>query len=91
MRRGIEIGIGGRALNKDSFSWIERIATELEIRGAVFTRPDGSIRVPAEGEEPALQEFARKIEKGNMFGTVENFFIKWEAAENRGFRVLVGC
>ena len=91
MNRRLEIGIAGRELKKSSFAWIERLASELDLKGACFTRPDGSIRVTAEGEEPALQEFARKIERGNMFGTVENFFIRWEPADNRSFRVLVGC
>src|SRR3989344_1046274 len=91
MNKRIEIGIAGRGLDKHSFGCIERLATELSLRGACFTRPDGSIRVTAEGEESALAELARKIERGNMFGTVENFFIRWEPADNRGFRVLVGC
>ena len=91
MNRRVEIGIAGRILNRNSFDWIERLATELGIQGACFTRPDGSIRVTAEGEEAALSEFARKIEKGNMFGTVENFFIRWEPADNKGFRVLAGA
>ena len=91
MNRRIEIGIAGRGLDKNSFGWIEELASRLGIVGACFTRPDGSIRVSAEGEESVLQEFAHKIERGCMFGTVENFFVKWEPAENRSFRVLVGC
>jgi len=91
MNRRVEIGIAGRILNRNSFDWIERLATELGIRGACFTRPDGSIRVTAEGEETALREFADKIEKGSLFDRVENFFIRWEPADNRGFRVLVGA
>lgn len=91
MNKRIEIGIAGRALERNSFAWVESLAIALNLRGAVFTRPDGSIRVTAEGEELALAELARKIERGNMFGTVENFFIKWETAENRSFRVLAGA
>lgn len=92
MIRKVEIGIAGRALRSDSFAWIERLATHFRIRGAVFTRPDGSVRVSAEGEEQTLHEFARRIEESRIFGTVENFFVEWrEPSRNSNFQVLVGC
>jgi acylphosphatase len=89
MIKKIEIVIGGSARNPDSFSWMELLAARLSIQGSVFTRPDGSIRVTAEGEEQALQTFAKKIEQGHVFSHVENFFIKWSVPTERSFNILV--
>ncbi len=88
----MEIIIAGRSLRFDSFAWVEKLAQDLYLRGAVFARNDGSIKVTAEGEEFALQEFANKIERGNMFGLIENFSVKWfEPNRSMGnFHVLVG-
>jgi acylphosphatase len=92
MVKRVEIGIAGRGLSRGSFAWVEKIANNLNLKGAVFSRPDGSIRVTAEGEEASLQKFANEIEHGGMFGGVENFFVRWQdASQNRGnFHVLAG-
>ena len=51
MVKHIESGMSGRMMGFNSLSWIRDVAMKLEIKGAVFTRPDGSIKVVAEGEE----------------------------------------
>ena len=39
-------------------------------------------KIIAEGEEEALEKFAKKMQRGHslfgMFTTVDNFFVKWE-------------
>ena len=89
----IEIGIAGREIRTSSFDWVEQLARDLLLRGAVFSRPDGSVKVVAEGEETALRTFVEKLERGNIFGTVENFFVRWhEPSKKMGnFYVLVGA
>jgi acylphosphatase len=73
-------------LGQQSLTWIRDTAITLGIHGAVSTRPDGSIKVVAEGEEAALLEFAEKIKtNGTIFSEVENFYAHWiDKEENLG-------
>ncbi|MBP6060505.1 MAG: acylphosphatase [Candidatus Pacebacteria bacterium] len=89
MIKKIEIGIAGRGLNKSSFSWIEGLASRLLIKVSVLTRPDGSIRVTAEGEAQDLEALAKKIHHGGIFSSVENFFITWSESSEEKFAPLV--
>ena len=77
MVKHIESGMSGRMMGFNSLSWIRDVAMKLEIKGAVFTRPDGSIKVVAEGEEKNLIEFTEEIKEGRIFSEVENFYVKW--------------
>ncbi|OGJ03387.1 hypothetical protein A3G06_01515, partial [Candidatus Nomurabacteria bacterium RIFCSPLOWO2_12_FULL_46_14] len=79
-KQRLEIGIAGRIFNRNSFSWLEQLALGLNLEGAVFSRPDGSIRVTAEGQTVALELFASKVKKAEVFTRIENFFIRWEPA-----------
>ncbi|MFA6520136.1 MAG: acylphosphatase [Candidatus Paceibacterota bacterium] len=91
MIKHIEIGIAGRGFSSHSLPWVEKLAAQLFITGAVFSRPDGSIRITAEGEEGVLEQFAKKIEDGRIFSSTENFFVKWSEPQKRNFYVLAGC
>jgi len=51
MKKHIEGGISGRILGHNSLVWIKDLAIKLGLKGAVFTKHDGSIKVMAEGEE----------------------------------------
>lgn len=85
MLKHIESGIGGRMLNTNSLFWLQKVATQLGIKGVVFTKRDGSIKLMADGEEKNLIEFAKKIETGGIFYETENFYVKWsEPRENSG-------
>jgi acylphosphatase len=77
MIKHIESGIAGRMMGSNSLSWIQDVATNLGVRGVVLTKPDGSIKVVAEGEEESLIEFTEKIKDGKIFSDMENFYIKW--------------
>jgi acylphosphatase len=84
MFKHIEGGIAGRIMGNDSLSWIRDTATALGVSGAVFTKPDGSIKLVADGEEGTLVEFVKEIERGRVFSSVENFYINWSDTKNLG-------
>ena len=73
---------------------VKESAEALGLRGIVFARPDGSIKIIAEGDEEALSKFVKKAGRSyslfNMFTTIDNFFVKWDAptGEYTDFRIL---
>lgn len=62
MLKRIEGGIAGKGFKFDYLLWIEKLASRFEIKGIIFTKNDGSIKIIAEGEEKNLLELIRKIE-----------------------------
>jgi acylphosphatase len=85
MVKHLESGIAGKGLGFNYLNWIRNLAIQLKIKGIVFTRRDGSIKVIAEGEETDLIEFTEKIKKGGFLSEIENFYVKWgEPSENLG-------
>jgi acylphosphatase len=55
-------------------------ATRLQLTGWVANRPDGTVRVVAEGPEPALRQFAAWLEVGPPAAWVERADIRWMMA-----------
>ena len=91
MVKYMESGIAGRDLGFHYLKWIKNLAIRSQIKGIVFTRPDGSIRVVAEGEERNLMEFANKLEREGNGREIENFYIKWgeQNKDLENFHVVV--
>ncbi len=77
MLKHVESGIAGKGLGFHYLQRVRSLALKFPIKGIVFTKPDGSIKVVAEGEERDLMEFARKLERESNTGSVENFYVKW--------------
>ncbi|HTE49152.1 MAG TPA: acylphosphatase [Candidatus Paceibacterota bacterium] len=77
MIKYIESGISGKGLGFHYLQSIKNLALSCQIKGIVFTRPDGSIRVLAKGEEGDLMEFANKLERESNSREIENFYTKW--------------
>lgn len=77
MIKRIESGISGRALHWDYLSRVKNSAFHLGLKGVVFKRNDGSIKVIAEGEDQNLLKFTANLEKGGVFSSTENFYVKW--------------
>ncbi len=90
MIKRIESGIAGRGLGFDYLFGIKRLASQFPIKGAVFTRADGSIKLVAEGEQEVLEMFAHELEKDSRSSSIENFYVKWsDPVESMGtFYVL---
>src|SRR3989339_1423794 len=77
MIKHIESGISGKGLGFHYLQWIKNLAINFQIKGIVFTKPDGSIKVVAEGEERDLMKFANKLERESNSREIENFYTKW--------------
>ena len=82
MQKRIECVVGIERSESNFMLHIYENARMHGLTGEVFTRDDGSIKIIAEGEEEALEKFAKKMQRGHslfgMFTTVDNFFVKWE-------------
>ncbi|KKQ85071.1 MAG: hypothetical protein UT09_C0051G0009 [Parcubacteria group bacterium GW2011_GWF2_38_8] len=68
MLRRIESGITARGLKFDYLLWVEKLAFRFGIKGIIFTKNDGSVKIIAEGEEKNLLELVKKIEGGIFSG-----------------------
>ncbi len=77
MIKQIESGISGKGLGFHYLQWIKNLGIQFQVKGIVFTRPDGSIKVVAKGEERDLTEFANKLEREGNSREIENFYVKW--------------
>lgn len=77
MIKRIESGIAGRGLGSDYLSNTKDLAIKLGLKGVVFTKDDGSIKVIAEGEDVNLMKFAKKLETNFFFSSIENFYVNW--------------
>jgi len=78
MVRRINSGIAGSGLDRRAISWIKEFALQNKLKGVVFTKNDGSLKIIAEGEENDLHRFSRVLEKADFFIQTENFYINWE-------------
>ena len=77
MLKHIESGIAGKGLGTHYLQSIKNLAVRCQIKGIVFTKPDGSVKVVAEGEERNLTEFTNRLERESGSREIENFYTKW--------------
>lgn len=82
--RGYVQGVGYRV-------FAAREARARGISGWVRNEADGSVRVVAEGEEPALTEFLRSLQRGPSEAEVSSVEARWSAGTGKftGFRILL--
>jgi len=66
-----------------SFRWAAtRIANNLDIRGFILNKPDGSVYIEAEGEENDLQEFIEWCKVGPERAIIDNCTVKENKLNN---------
>ncbi len=85
----IDITVTGRVQGV-GFRWhTVRQATALELAGWVRNQPDGSVRIVAEGEHPALEALLGWARQGPDHALVEDCQAQWQQAtgELQGFDV----
>ena len=85
----IDITVTGRVQGV-GFRWhTVRQATALELAGWVRNQPDGSVRIVAEGERPALEALLGWARQGPDHARVEDCQTQWQQAtgELAGFDV----
>ena len=61
--------------------------------GSSRTRPDGSVRVVAEGPRDDLERLVERLEEGPPAAIVERVLVRWEPARGlpAGFRIESGA
>jgi len=86
MIKSIESTIWGKSLNHKYVLWVHNNATRLGLKGIVFFKNDGSIKIIAEGEEENLLFFIKKLQRGRyffpIFSQIENFSIVWQTPKH---------
>lgn len=73
--RGRVQGVGYRAFAAEQ-------AKRRHLRGWVKNEWDGTVKVVAEGEEPALVSFLEALREGPSLARVEGVDTAWEPAQN---------
>jgi acylphosphatase len=85
----IEAVVHGRVQGVAFRHYTQVEANRLKLTGFVANRPDGSVRVVAEGPEAALQRLAAWLEVGPPAAWVERADVRWMGAANefRSFEI----
>lgn len=85
----IEAVVRGRVHGVAFRHYTQVEASRLKLTGWVANRADGTVRVVAEGPEPALRRFASWLEIGPPAAWVESADIRWMMAadEFHGFEI----
>jgi acylphosphatase len=75
-------GVGYRFFARQAARW-------LNLRGYVRNCSDGSVKVVAEGEKQALDQFLIQLKQGPSAATVERVDVKWQPSRHTflGFEV----
>jgi len=64
-------------LTDDLMSWVRDAASQLGLKGVVFEKGDGSVKIIAEGEEESLEELKDEVEEADFSSHIENFYMNW--------------
>ena len=73
------------------FRWhVLREAQALDLTGAVWNRPDGSVEIQAEGERSRLEEFIEAVRPGPPSAEVSRVHVFWSEGPQQYDRFLVG-
>lgn len=78
----IEATISGQVHAVGFRAYVEDEASQLGLHGFVENRPDGTVRVVAQGARDALSMLIRKLHEGSSLADVESVSVGWrDAAE----------
>ena len=80
MKKRVELKIIGRVQGVFFRSEVRRVAHNLGLTGRVNNENDGSVKIVAEGEEPALQKLIDWCKKGTKRSQVERVDAEWQEA-----------
>ncbi len=84
----------GKNLDYGDFEKIKDFADDLGIKGNIFFRDDGSMKLTAEAEEKKLLFFVERLKKkrvpGLTVGPMENFSVVWHEPRRNFSNFSVG-
>ncbi len=81
--------VQGRVQGVAFRDYTQQQATRLKVTGWVANLPDGAVKVVAEGEEAALQQFERWLQRGSPAARVEHVNVQWAEATGEFARFQV--
>lgn len=81
--------VQGRVQGVAFRDYTQQQATRLKVTGWVANLPDGAVKVVAEGEEVALQQFERWLQRGSPAAQVEQVGVQWTEATGEFARFQV--
>lgn len=81
--------VSGRVQGVMCRDFVQRKATLLGIVGEVENMPDGTVRVYAEGEKSALEQFVTFLKKGPPSAKVDSVSVQWTEPQSsfEGFSI----
>ena len=82
MNRRVEARVTGLVQGVSMRHYVRREAQRLGLTGWVANRPDGSVKVIAEGAEPALNLFVAFLHSGSPYASVDHVEADWLEATN---------
>lgn len=82
MQKRIECLVSGRVQMVMYRDFVTRNARRLGITGEVLNNKDGTVSVVAEGEEGALGELIRQMERGSLLARVDGVETLMKTATN---------
>jgi acylphosphatase len=61
-------------------TYVQEIATQLNLVGYVKNDKDGSVMVVAQGDPDTLKEFVEYLHEGSLLSTVTGVAVEWKTA-----------
>lgn len=61
----------------------QRHARRLNVAGTVRNLPDGTVRVVAQGEKPALEKLLHDLHRGPLLAKVTGVQVEWRNADTK--------
>lgn len=92
-RRRLDANAYGRVQGVGYRVFALREAKALQLDGFVANEADGSVRVVAEGDGPALEALLARLEEGPPAGFVDRVAVRWEPPRGigEGFHIASGA
>lgn len=72
--------ITGRVQGVGFRNFTQRRARRLDLTGWVRNKPDGSVRLEAEGPQEALDELVEAVHQGPRMASVDDVAVEWDEA-----------
>lgn len=79
MREEIEAIISGKVQGVNLRDFVQQTAVHLGVVGLVENRPDGTVRVIAQGSPDALKELISHLHEGSIRAQVEQVAVSWRS------------
>ena len=77
MQKRLECQVSGRVQMVMFRDFVTRNARARKLLGTVKNNPDGTVSIVVEGEESAIADLLKIVQKGSFFSRVDKVVEKW--------------